>query len=501
MSLESVLEQHHISRETLGSERLDTTSVDALSQLPVHAQQFTKVNASYGFVLEAAIRTNSPPLCEPDNIDSLLEVIVTELQDVNWFKSGSEHHHHYYYYLRVLREILLIKDDVLPSPNIIAALAIHSDAECPWGSVCDSEIVDKTMDKLNAVNLSHFIREKVTPACAQLSKLEKHTKKQYQQLSGSLRPHLGFGSGVGVTQNEESIRSQWYNSKNVAAISMIWFLIKYIKDDQEDMLETNWFIITSFILNLTDDTNVEFKLVSCRLLNEFLEVIGGDFLKKRGLIEPFIKSFTPNLSYIPSLTPVGDSLRLLPPSYTVICELIQYSSHSRRDFLELITSKVLFSINHVRGNNNKDASDVVVLLLEELRRLITDYVEQDILVLLSRINFVLSQLIIDPIEHDPRVIVAALLTQQAILQQFVNSDKEAELLVYDYRFDFMGAWTVLLKRKSASTKELLDIIKDTMDLLFQYANSLNQVETWHLELDTIKLHATQQLQEIISQQE
>lgn len=487
------MDQYGISRERLRSSRLDEVQVDVLLQVPLKIEELSKNNAKYAFVLEAAIRAeNTVDL----DVSRVLKFLMTELQDVHWNSSES----YYYYFLRALRELLLFqlqKNELQQSaaPAIIATLATHSDPECPWGSVWGSEIVNDTVATLDifvSTNIPQFIKEKVAPACSQLTKLEKHARSTRKQaISGNLRPHLGFGSGIGATQSEESIRDQWYNSNDVAAVSMIWFLIGYLKGD---LLEANWLVITSFILNLTDDTKVDFKLVSCRLVIHFLDSIGAEFLKKKGLLDPFVKSINPNLNYLPSLTPTGDSLRLLPPSYFAVSRLLQHSDHSRQDLLALVSSKLLFSIGHVKGN--RDASSVLEFLIRQLSTTITEYVKEDVLALLSRINFVLSQIIIDPNEQDPKIVIAGLETQKSILELFLNST--AANLVFEYRLDFVGAWAVLLRR--SITSEYVVLVKANMELLSQYATVLALEQQWQLELGKIKPHTSQQLQNIITQQ-
>lgn len=86
-------------------------------------------------------------------------------------------------------------------------------------------------------------------------------------------------------------------------------------------MENNWPLIIPPLLTVIDDETTEYKSKGCELLTLLLEATHPDFLQRTGLGEVFQEALMPCLSYLPTLTPEVESLRLLSVAYPALVAL------------------------------------------------------------------------------------------------------------------------------------------------------------------------------------
>lgn len=72
---------------------------------------------------------------------------------------------------------------------------------------------------------------------------------------------------------------------------------------------------------ILDDPSAEYRARGSVLLSKFLKVTPTKLLKQTGLAEVFEDTVMPSLLFLPSLTPVDESLRLLPVAYEALYNL------------------------------------------------------------------------------------------------------------------------------------------------------------------------------------
>lgn len=70
-----------------------------------------------------------------------------------------------------------------------------------------------------------------------------------------------------------------------------------------------------------DDPDTEIRARGCELLSKLLEITPSRLLEQTGLGDVFEDAVMPTLLYLPSLTPVEESLRLLSPAYDALYAL------------------------------------------------------------------------------------------------------------------------------------------------------------------------------------
>ena len=77
------------------------------------------------------------------------------------------------------------------------------------------------------------------------------------------------------------------------------------------------------ILAIIDDEATSSKIKGCELLEVFLKVTSSSLLERTGLGEVFQDSLMPCLSYLPTLTPEDESVRLLSAVYPALLTLVR----------------------------------------------------------------------------------------------------------------------------------------------------------------------------------
>lgn len=101
------------------------------------------------------------------------------------------------------------------------------------------------------------------------------------------------------------------------------------------------------ILTILDDEATNSKVKGCELLDIFLKVTPTSLLQRTGLGEVFQNSLMPCLSYLPTLTPEEESLRLLSAVYPALLTLIRQRYDKCNEDCEIQRIKALDKILRV----------------------------------------------------------------------------------------------------------------------------------------------------------
>ena len=89
------------------------------------------------------------------------------------------------------------------------------------------------------------------------------------------------------------------------------------------MLEANWPLVIPPLLALLDDPSTDAKIRGCGLLVLLLRITPPSLLQRTGLGEIFHGALIPCLSFLPTLTPEDESLRLLESVYPALLTLVR----------------------------------------------------------------------------------------------------------------------------------------------------------------------------------
>lgn len=264
-----------------------------------------------------------------------------------------------------------------------------------------------------------------------------------------LQPALGLRYS---TASEEGKRDEWKKSSDKKALSWVVPVIRVGKCWSG--FDGAWPTITTFMINVLDDSDTYYRTLGCQLVTLFLECDLGDILIKSGLVHVFREAIEASLNFLPSLTPAPKSSQLLSAAYAALYQLHELNKATPIQFVEILDRNILGLISHVRGRGNDGPTNgVLTLLLEQAAFLISHHTKMSVLVCFSRLMFTLNQLIIDPFLVDAdsgiEVVNAALKCHREILSVFfLSGDAEASALVLLYKYDFIGSWAILGKRNA-----------------------------------------------------
>lgn len=315
-----------------------------------------------------------------------------------------------------------------------------------------------------------------------------------------MKPTLGFSSA-------EDTRENWKQSKLVVSIPMVSFLLQYKKDLEAEAGggSCSWFfeywpVFTSFVLNVLEDHDPKFKEAGCGmlslmiLLDERISKSDETVFIKSGLVDVFNDAAKVCLSYLPNLTPVEVSDRLLTAAYGVIIPLIRMKRESvagkRLRYVQLLNENILSSIQHISSSNS--SHPVLITLLKQISILI----KLDplfIFIPLTRLLFTINQIMTNPITledhaHGYLVIEECLKIQSHVLNKnTLPYDKVACALILQYKYDFLAVSCVLylrLTKYHQHNQHIIQIIKRNVILLEEIYKEVEPIQ-WINDIEKI----------------
>lgn len=417
--------------------------------------------------------------------DRLVEWLDFEPQEWNWRSHAISKDKEEKLCLRLrLAVVLFSKVDGVLQYRLMKVISYYMNEHTPWST----HSVAVEARKINVDDCVQHMRQFVDDLKPDLLKLaaSKVSLAGYAKPKkvSALRPSLGFGG-------EEKGCSEWKHSSAVKSISSISLLVEVGLAWSD--YGHYWPLASTFILNVLDDSDPLFRAQGCFLLSDFIP-LNGSRLSKNGLDVAFKESVEVCLTYLPKLTPANVSLHVLKAAYPAVFQILDLQNASYRSYLDILEKNILSLISHVQGRDN-DADTVLVLifLMDQLRYVVSEHVKSAVLASFSRINFVVSQLLINPyiveFENGPQLVDSALKVHGAILQIFSKlDDQDALNIVLLYKYDLLAAWTVLCKRVvkyNVGTAYTGELIEQNASILKIIAVSSGLGQEFHDDLDSI----------------
>lgn len=422
--------------------------------------------------------------------NSLAEVVISGLEIPNsnwdWKKTEIGDNEAFYYKLRLLRVLLERKECESMILKMTEVMSYHSHPQLPWSSKSSSSLVGEIIHQpsinqiLNSV-MDEYINELLRPNLLVISNRNLTTQGR-SKASNNLRPKLGYSSSINDETNEENARRNWKNSPRTRSLAMVWFIIQMIEINQL-WFNQNWTILTSFVLNLLEDHEVQFKAQACTLLESLVSKLKAEkinILSRSGLLDLFINSTKPCLSYLPNLTLDDESGFILPRAYGALFTMV---GDDKKQLIDLLNT-TLSSISHLKST--RDANLTMNVLLS-LLNLIVKNLDSNVLISMSRINFAINQLLVDPdvAESNLSPLKWALEVQHTILQIFhKHNNAQALPLIFNYRFDFLASWVIVNDRVTDSA--IIAAIRSNYDLLKGVSQTLDVYESFHEDVKKIQ---------------
>lgn len=374
-----------------------------------------------------------------------------------------------------LATLLFSKTSIENQLQLLRLISVYMNPHVSWSSAELAEAATLSVDDM-APHMPQFF-EILTPHLLNV-KNPKLTMAGYKNNSSKalgLQPTLGLRYS---SASEEGKRVAWKKSDARKSLSWVIAVIKVGK--RWPGFDSSWPLITTFMINVLDDSDTEFRALGCQLVSLFLECDLGDILLKSGLVHVFREAVETSLSFLPNLTPAAKSVRLLSFAYPTLYLLSVLNKAKSIDFVEILDKNILGLIAHIHGRGNDgDTNKVLSLLLEQVALIIPQYINLSVLVCFSRLIFTLNQLIINPFLVDAdsglEVVNAALKCHREILGLFsLSANPETSELVLLYKYDFIASWAILGKRTvkfGVGDTHTVTLLKQNVELLRKIAST------------------------------
>lgn len=347
----------------------------------------------------------------------------------------------YYVQLRILR--VLLETESIPRERLVemfVLLSYHINPEMEWCNGTNSDIVKSTIAS------THQLLNSVLPDITEILK-QKFKACTQKTKTSALKPQLNYFEASGFQPK---------------LISLADFLIEVI---DKSWLHNYWSIITSSLLNFFPN-KVSIKIQTVKLFDKFYDRLiqfQDTLLHRTGLQKEFYDNLMICINYFPPLTTVEESLDILSTTYPVVIKIIDTDSE-----LTHLASHTIQSVAKTSGEVQK-------FCLQQLQQIIMK-MGYKIMINFNKLNFTINQIMINPDSHNQK----ECLDIHLLLLQIFKSDD----IILNYKYDFLGAWMVILKRMK------WDINEDVKLLVQQNINQLcsldpNITEELHQVADTM----------------
>lgn len=210
------------------------------------------------------------------------------------------------------------------SPSIVACLASFTDRKDPWTNL-------KAQDLAQSLLFKHLQNNEDSQSIGNLPQphgtlikdlLLYHVKPLFVKsknplLTAQARKAIAPLPGPAAPSDFESSSKPWkFESLHIVTIFQ-WILIQL----NAPLVEAYWPLIIPPLLTILDDVSIKYKIKGCSLLILLLKVAPAALLERSGLGEIFQNTLMPYLLYLPSLTPVEESIPLLDAVYAALIAL------------------------------------------------------------------------------------------------------------------------------------------------------------------------------------
>lgn len=335
--------------------------------------------------------------------------------------------------LRLLNKIYNTELNDQVRPQLINTLSYYTDIDVPWS--CDlsltisNEIINKLLET-EAVIVSNLKLKLV-----QLTNLNKTSLKNTKNPI-----FLKIRSNVGFLKNSSMELDKWTMS-NIKIISPLKYLIA------NGLVSENLNVIVPLLLNFVDYHDIDIKVQGCKVLKSLVD----NYSEANRYKTLFVESVSKCLMYVPPLTDVPRSLRLLEISYGIAIKLEEGSPDK---LFELIQDDVLTSIIST-GDKSFEITEFLLGVLLEL----IPQVKQKIIGVLSSLLPQLFNILTDVyLLSRPSLLLADI----AVLQEII---RYCWPIMDKYRYDYLASILICYKRLEKKHSDVINRLQELSSVL------------------------------------
>ncbi|KAK4462778.1 hypothetical protein QBC42DRAFT_326296 [Cladorrhinum samala] len=187
-----------------------------------------------------------------------------------------------------------------------------------------------------------------------------------------------------------------------------------VTEANDSLISSAWPLCIPVLLTLTDDNSTPIRARGLRILTTFLTKFPPKTLDETGLNKVFEDAIIPTLSYLPSLTPVDESAKLLTPAYEALLALASKYTSSRKAKYALLDKILREGV--LNGHfHAKDHLRIVQILNHQTVHILNEMGVHAVKHLKDLIP-ILSVTLTDPFaSSSPQTLLSAILALQAVL--------------------------------------------------------------------------------------
>jgi hypothetical protein len=263
------------------------------------------------------------------------------------------------------------------------------------------------------------------------------------------------------------------------------------KSADAKILEREWGFIIPPLLNVMDDTDTKIRTRGCEMLNAILGNCPPHLLKRTGLAPVFQESLFTSVSYLPSLTPVNESVVLLDAAVPTLLRLTETAyphaegdAHdpTRQKTLDTFLRKAILAPYSHAGEHIRIAKVLISHLTPLLNALGIDAVKH-----LKDLIPLLSNILSDPLAATyPTLLSPAAGAMQAVIEN-------AWPRIPEWRGEILKGvcvcWVRMVEEGGdiamAELEEIKGALREVVDMLAEVLRADGKGEVWETEVEKL----------------
>ncbi|GAB1319043.1 hypothetical protein MFIFM68171_09253 [Madurella fahalii] len=212
--------------------------------------------------------------------------------------------------------------------DILLTLLAFTDETQEWSTAdtakTASALISQYFDTGSATK-EHFITERALQHY--LRPLFSKSKPSSVTASGRKAEYADTNArGHGIP--DDSAQTKPWKYTDLRAIPVVAWAVNEA-DDQ--LIAQHWPLFIPVLLTLVDDSTTPIRRRGLQIAAEFLAKLPDKILQNSGLAKVFEDPIFPTLAYLPSLTPVDESVQLLVPAYNALLVLANKQPAAGKD--------------------------------------------------------------------------------------------------------------------------------------------------------------------------
>ncbi|GMG56007.1 unnamed protein product [Ambrosiozyma monospora] len=371
-----------------------------------------------------------------------------------------------YYISRLIDEVLDhfdgISSNSIQKMTLLDKLSVFYKSDgVPWSNSSISRVCNSCLKKLKPTEkeiLQLLLSMKDT--LKELNEINRQnskiTKRGYRRHLAHADLFRGISPLLGSSFSSILNQSDAFNKAHIGKVQSLRYMLDKLSLSD---IEGYWNMILPLLLHFLDDTNLMIKAVACKNLITILEKIENktsNIITKTDIGKVLFDSVIPCLLALPSLTPVSESMKILPSAYRSIFLLIDVGFSKRKDVYytkldSVLNDFVLSSLGKVGDYPELVIFLIDVILVDIIPRLKAYYIVVSKAICYAGLNILSNPYSV----YSPEMLSKCIELIEVVLDKTQNPEK--------FKYDIFSCLMLVMKRidKYQSTNEKALAVRET----------------------------------------